>query len=111
MSEFGAFCSNTTENVNGYGLVPLPEEQSLQLIQKVVSIVVPILFGLIVLVGLFGNALVSTCISHNLILEDMLSSQHTGLSLKITVFWDVASCSLVEIDGDHRPNDGGSKHL
>ncbi|PSN53995.1 hypothetical protein C0J52_13485 [Blattella germanica] len=52
-----AFCSNTTENANAFGLEPSPGQESLQLIQRVVSIVVPLLFGLIVLVGLFGNAL------------------------------------------------------
>jgi hypothetical protein len=31
----------------------------------------------------------------------------TKLRLKMTVFWDVAPCSL----GDYRPDDGGSKHL
>jgi hypothetical protein len=63
LSELGAFCSNGSESTNGYGLNPPPEQQSLVLIQKVVSIVVPLLFGLIVAVGLFGNALVSiiTC--------------------------------------------------
>jgi hypothetical protein len=35
-------------------------QESLHLIQKVVAVVVPLLFGLIVLVGLIGNALVST---------------------------------------------------
>ena len=60
LSELGAFCSNATENTDGYGLNPTPEQQSLALIQKVVSVVVPLLFGLIVVVGLFGNALVST---------------------------------------------------
>jgi hypothetical protein len=60
VSELGAFCSNSTEITDGYGLNPTPEQQSLVLIQQVVSIVVPLLFGLIVVVGLFGNALVST---------------------------------------------------
>ena len=60
ISVIGSFCSNATENTDGYGLNPTPEQQSLVLIQKVVSIVVPLLFGLIVVVGLFGNALVST---------------------------------------------------
>jgi hypothetical protein len=63
LSELGTFCSNTTENTDGYGLNPTPEQQSLALIQKVVSVVVPLLFGLIVVVGLFGNALVSTTTS------------------------------------------------
>jgi hypothetical protein len=62
MSGFGAFCSNANDSFN-YGLHPGPDQQSLQKIQRVVSIVVPILFGLIVLVGLFGNALVSNCVS------------------------------------------------
>jgi hypothetical protein len=63
LSEIGAFCSNDSESTNGYGLNPAPEQQSLLLLQKIVSIVVPLLFGLIVIVGLFGNALVSvtTC--------------------------------------------------
>lgn len=60
LSEPSAFCSNATEITDGYGLNPTPEQQSLALIQKVVSVVVPLLFGLIVVVGLFGNALVST---------------------------------------------------
>jgi hypothetical protein len=38
----------------------------------------------------------------------------TAASTKVTVFWDVAPCSLVENDrrfrGD-RPDDGGSKHI
>jgi hypothetical protein len=39
----------------------------------------------------------------------------TAASIKMTVFWDVAPCSLVEIDRRfrgvlHRPDDGGSKH-
>jgi hypothetical protein len=59
LSEFGAFCSNATESTKNFGLDPVPEQESLVMIQKIVSIVVPILFGLIVLVGLFGNALVS----------------------------------------------------
>jgi hypothetical protein len=59
-SELGAFCSNSTEIIDGYGLKPTPEQTSLVLIQQVVSVVVPLLFGLIVVVGLFGNALVST---------------------------------------------------
>jgi hypothetical protein len=59
LSDPGAFCSNVTENTDGYGLNPTPEH-SVVLIQKVVFVVVPLLFGLIVVVGLFGNALVST---------------------------------------------------
>jgi hypothetical protein len=42
----------------------------------------------------------------------------TATSMKITVFWDVAPCSLVEIDlvsevltAMNRPDDGGSKHF
>jgi hypothetical protein len=47
----------------------------------------------------------------------------TAMSMKMTVFWDIAPCSLVEINlyfrgtyclhhqSDHRPDDGGSKHL
>jgi hypothetical protein len=43
--------------------------------------------------------------------------------MKVTAFWDMALCSLVEVDrrfrgayclhrqGDHRPDYGGSKHL
>jgi hypothetical protein len=48
-----AFCVNET--------VPGDEiyQQSLEIIQKTVAIVVPLLFGLIVFVGLIGNALVS----------------------------------------------------
>nr|AAK52473.1 allatostatin receptor [Periplaneta americana] len=64
-SELSAFCSNSSEQLNGYGLDPPPEPQSLQLIQKIVSIVVPLLFGLIVLVGLFGNALVVLVVAAN----------------------------------------------
>jgi hypothetical protein len=63
LSEFGAFCSNATESTKNFGLDPVPEQESLVMIQKIVSIVVPILFGLIVLIGLFGNALVSNFIS------------------------------------------------
>jgi hypothetical protein len=32
----------------------------------------------------------------------------TATSMKMTVLWDVAPCSLVDID---RPDDGGSKLL
>jgi hypothetical protein len=47
----------------------------------------------------------------------------TAARVKITVFWDVAPCSLAEVyqrfgdacclyhQGAHRPDDGGSKHL
>jgi hypothetical protein len=36
----------------------------------------------------------------------------TVASMKITDFWDVAPCSLVETDRHFRgPDDGGSKHL
>lgn len=72
LSEFGAFCSNATESTKNFGLDPAPEQESLVMIQKIVSIVVPILFGLIVLVGLFGNALVSDFI---LCFQYMYSSQ------------------------------------
>jgi hypothetical protein len=51
-SGLSAFCSNSNDS---YGVDKSPE----LLIEKVVFIVVPLLFGLIVLVGLFGNALVS----------------------------------------------------
>jgi hypothetical protein len=47
-----AFCLNDT----------VPDEEaspSLDLIQRIVAIVVPLLFGIIVFVGLIGNALVS----------------------------------------------------
>jgi hypothetical protein len=49
-----AFCVNDTVTDEEY-------RQSLYLIQKIVAIVVPLLFGIIVLVGLIGNALVSIC--------------------------------------------------
>jgi hypothetical protein len=49
-----AFCLNETN------FDEEPFQESLHLIQKVVAVVVPLLFGLIVLVGLIGNALVST---------------------------------------------------
>lgn len=65
ISEMGSFCSNVTESIDGYGLNPTPEQQSLVLIQKVVSVVVPLLFGLIVVVGLFGNALVVLVVAVN----------------------------------------------
>lgn len=71
-SEFGAFCSNATESTKNFGLDPAPEQESLVMIQKIVAIVVPILFGLIVLVGLFGNALVSDFILYS---QFMYSSQ------------------------------------
>jgi hypothetical protein len=48
-----AFCLNET-NANDED-----SQKSLLLIQKIVAIVVPLLFGLIVFVGLIGNALVS----------------------------------------------------
>jgi hypothetical protein len=43
----------------------------------------------------------------------------TAKSIKMAVFWDAASCSLVDTDRSfiriyclyHRPDDGGSKHL
>jgi hypothetical protein len=38
----------------------------------------------------------------------------TAVSMKMTVFWDVAPCSLIEINRPisiHFPDDGGSKHL
>jgi hypothetical protein len=44
----------------------------------------------------------------------------TAVSMKMTVFWDVAPCSLVEVYlrfrgaycfRHHRPDDGDSKHL
>lgn len=57
-------CLNTTSNLSlafcvNETVTDEPHQQSLQLIQKTVAIVVPLLFGLIVLVGLIGNALVS----------------------------------------------------
>ncbi|KAJ9578215.1 hypothetical protein L9F63_005560 [Diploptera punctata] len=58
-------CLNTTNNyslafcLNETYLDEEAAQQSLHLIQKIVAIVVPLLFGLIVLVGLIGNALVS----------------------------------------------------
>lgn len=97
LSGLGAFCSNVNESTNGYGLDPLPEQQSLVLIQRVVSIVVPILFGIIVFVGLIGNALVSKRTSCNLILADVISPQHTGLCVKITSFCHVAPCCIVDM--------------
>jgi len=65
LSDLGAFCSNATENTDAYGLNPTPEQQSLALLQKVVSVVVPLLFGMIVVVGLFGNALVVLVVAVN----------------------------------------------
>jgi hypothetical protein len=47
-----AFCLNDT-NVND------EHQMSLYLTQKIVAVVVPLLFGIIVFVGLIGNALVS----------------------------------------------------
>jgi len=47
-----AFCSNDTSANDEHQL-------SLHLIQQIVAIVVPLLFGIIVFVGLIGNALVS----------------------------------------------------
>jgi hypothetical protein len=49
-----ALCRNETNDNDE------DSQKSLQLIQKIVAIVVPLLFGLIVFVGLIGNALVST---------------------------------------------------
>jgi ABC-type transport system involved in cytochrome bd biosynthesis fused ATPase/permease subunit len=50
-----AFCLNDTVTDEEY-------RQSLYLTQKIVAIVVPLLFGIIVFVGLIGNALVSIII-------------------------------------------------
>jgi hypothetical protein len=47
-----AFCVNDT-------IANDEQQMSLLLIQKIVAIVVPLLFGIIVFVGLIGNALVS----------------------------------------------------
>jgi hypothetical protein len=58
-------CLNTTGNIsvvfclNETAFDEDTFQESLHLIQKVVAVVVPLLFGLIVLVGLIGNALVS----------------------------------------------------
>jgi hypothetical protein len=59
-------CLNATGNfsvvfcLNETSLDEEAFQESLYLIQRVVAVVVPLLFGLIVLVGLIGNALVST---------------------------------------------------
>jgi hypothetical protein len=51
------------------------------------------------------------CIKANLVRFQVL----TAMRMKMTVFWDVAPCSLVEINrrfrGAYRPDDGGSNHL
>jgi len=58
-------CLNMTENIslafctNETIVDEEASQQSLQFIEKIVAIVVPLLFGLIVVVGLIGNALVS----------------------------------------------------
>ncbi|XP_021924277.1 allatostatin-A receptor-like [Zootermopsis nevadensis] len=63
-------CLNTTSNLSlafcvNETVTDEPHQQSLQLIQKTVAIVVPLLFGLIVLVGLIGNALVVLVVAAN----------------------------------------------
>jgi hypothetical protein len=34
-----------------------------------------------------------------------------GTNMKMTVFWDVASSSCSQVEDEHRPDDGGGKHL
>nr|CAD7393207.1 unnamed protein product [Timema cristinae] len=61
-SELPAFCHNAsgTSHID-YG----DQNQSNQITTQIVAIVVPILFGLIVLIGLFGNALVVIVVAFN----------------------------------------------
>nr|CAD7443683.1 unnamed protein product [Timema bartmani]CAD7456831.1 unnamed protein product [Timema tahoe] len=61
-SELPAFCHNAsgTSHID-YG----DQNQSSQITTQIVAIVVPILFGLIVLIGLFGNALVVIVVAFN----------------------------------------------
>jgi hypothetical protein len=60
----------------------------------------------------------------NEIHDDIRGKNNTFCNLKLTLFWVVAPCSLVEVyrrfkdacclhyqGGAHRPDDGGSKHL
>jgi hypothetical protein len=35
----------------------------------------------------------------------------TAASMKVTLFWDIAQCSLVEVDRRHQAVDGGSTYL
>jgi hypothetical protein len=55
--------------------------------------------------------------------ERFLIISKSSIGLKMTVFWDVASCSLIELNrsfrsayclhhqGDDGPDDGGGNHL
>lgn len=54
-----SFCRNTT------GAVPDDTEPELRVMEQIVSIVVPLLFGIIVILGLFGNALVVIVVAAN----------------------------------------------
>lgn len=54
-----SFCGNVTFQILG------EEEPEVMVMENIVSIVVPILFGLIVILGLFGNALVVIVVAAN----------------------------------------------
>lgn len=54
-----SFCRNTT------GTIQDDTEPELRVMEQIVSIVVPLLFGIIVILGLFGNALVVIVVAAN----------------------------------------------
>lgn len=57
---FASFCQP-----NASGSIPDDMEPELRVMEQIVSIVVPILFGIIIILGLFGNALVVIVVSAN----------------------------------------------
>lgn len=57
---FASFCQ---PNVSGS--IPDDMEPELRVMEQIVSIVVPVLFGIIIILGLFGNALVVIVVSAN----------------------------------------------
>lgn len=58
---FASFC----QPGNSTGSIPDDMEPELRVMEQIVSIVVPVLFGIIIILGLFGNALVVIVVSAN----------------------------------------------
>lgn len=58
---FASFC----QPGNSTGSIPDGMEPELRVMEQIVSIVVPVLFGIIIILGLFGNALVVIVVSAN----------------------------------------------
>jgi hypothetical protein len=65
-------------------------------------------------INLTGNY--NSCMHRNLICPTTLNNMRfqvlTAASMKMTAFWDIVPCSLVEVDRRFRgPDDGGSTNL